>query len=163
VCGTCNQIYRQAPASKTNGRGCPICKNKTERKLLQYLSLNFSVTYQAKYSWCVNSFTSRYLPFDFAIGNIIIELDGPQHFVQISNWQSPEIVRSRDYYKMQCAILNYRKIIRIMQEPIWGDTIDWQSKIQAAISILSESSSIYIIYIGSQYGDFPQENGIITI
>ena len=34
---------------------------------------------------------------------IIIELDGPQHFIQIMNWKSPEETRKGDIYKMKCA------------------------------------------------------------
>jgi hypothetical protein len=111
------------------------------------------------------------------MNNIIIELDGPQHFTQVSNWGNPQISRTRDYYKMQCAILNHHKIIRIAQAPVWNDTIDWQSKLRIAILLLSDlddrdyflsahnipPDTYYIVYIGPEYKDFPHKRGIITI
>ena len=47
----------------------------------------------------------KHLPFDFALleRKIIIELDGPHHFRQVSNWGNYEENQKRDIYRMKCA------------------------------------------------------------
>ena len=86
---------------------CPFCKNKTEYKLLDFLKDKFNVVYQFKTKWCINKSTNIPLPFDFYIKdlNLIIELDGKQHFNQVSNWRNPEITQSIDIYKMNKVTL----------------------------------------------------------
>ena len=44
---------------------------------------------------------------------IIIELDGPQHFIQIMNWKSPKETCKGDIYKMKCANDNGFSVIRL--------------------------------------------------
>ncbi|MFN3135355.1 MAG: DUF559 domain-containing protein, partial [Candidatus Kryptonium sp.] len=63
--------------------------------------------HQAKFEWCCNPKTGRILPFDFCIEEkkVIIEVDGPQHFEQISNWTSPEKQKDRDFYKIKQALI----------------------------------------------------------
>ena len=53
---------------------------------------------QYKVKWCKNKLC---LPYDFAIEElkIIIELDGEQHFTQVSNWTSPETQIENDKFK----------------------------------------------------------------
>jgi hypothetical protein len=77
-------------------RGCPICINKTESKLYDYLiKLYPSLKKQLKLESCKNK---TYLPFDFCVPElkVIIELDGRQHFKQISNWEAPDKIIKRD-------------------------------------------------------------------
>lgn len=57
----------------------------------------------------------KYLPYDFVIHKIIIELDGLQHFQQVGNWKSPTENLIRDKYKEDCANNNGYSIIRILQ------------------------------------------------
>ncbi len=113
----------------SNGSWCPYCKNKTENILYQWLTnQGFSLRRQAKFNWCKNSQTNRYLPFDFLIGNIIIELDGAQHFRQVANWTPPEITQKRDTYKTRLAIYKGYSVIRLLQSEVW-DTLSNQTVI----------------------------------
>lgn len=87
----------------------------------------------------------RLLPFDFLLDDlqILIEVDGRQHFVQVSNWESPEYTQERDIYKMKCALEHGYKIIRIFQEDIFNDNIDWKKRLKEAIDNNNEN----VIYI----------------
>jgi hypothetical protein len=126
-----------------------VCRNKTEKKLLEYLSAKFpnEVKFQVRYDWCKNLITERYLPFDFEIfGSIIIELDGPQHIdTQISNWKSPEEHQERDMYKMIQAITNKKRIIRILQEWVYNDIYDWREKLN---TVLKHDDKLKVSCIG---------------
>jgi hypothetical protein len=122
------------------GRWCSLCRHKTEQKLLSYLSDVYgSVTHQAKFEWAKNPETSKFLPYDFCLPDlkIIIELDGPQHFRQISNWGSPEDIQERDALKEQMAEENGYWVIRLLQEEVWDDKGDWKSVLVDTIKYIT--------------------------
>ncbi|BAU80244.1 restriction endonuclease [Tokyovirus A1] len=112
----------------SNGQWCPLCKNKTEAKLLSFLQWHFrDPVHQFRVSWCKNPETGKFLPFDFCVSKTIIELDGRQHYEQVSNWQSPEFIQKSDRFKEEQAINNGYSVLRILQEDVWDDKIDWKS------------------------------------
>lgn len=133
-CDLCNREYKGTPDSVSQGRWCGCRKKKTETKLLTWLHENFpgQVTYQPKFDWCKSVLTKKYYPFDYLIKipgqkiHKILELDGLQHFQQVMNWTSPEETRARDYYKEYCARSNGFSVIRISQEDVLYDKIDWE-------------------------------------
>ncbi len=122
---TCGYEFESSPnAITSNGHWCPYCRNKTENLLYQwFLDNGFAPERQPKFKWCKNLETGRFLPFDFLIDNTIIELDGRQHFEQISNWAAPELTQIRDSYKERRAIANGYSVIRLLQEEVW-DTLN---------------------------------------
>jgi very-short-patch-repair endonuclease len=133
-----------------NGRWCPFCKNKTEQKLFDTLKLDYPHTkHQFKPNWCKNPLTNKHLPFDFVLETekIIIELDGPQHFTQVSNWSSPEEQYERDTYKMECANENRFSMIRITQEDVYDDTFDWYKMLKESIETITQKGTIENHYI----------------
>ena len=131
-----------------NGRWCPYCKNKTEQKLFDALKPIYpTLVTQFKQDWCKNV---KCLPFDFCIPehNIIIELDGRQHFIQVSNWTSPEETFENDLFKEKCANDNGYSVIRLLQEDVFGDTYNWLRKLQTEIeNIINDNTIIHNIYI----------------
>lgn len=109
-------------------RGCPYCLNKTESKLYDYLRNLYPDTItQFKLDSCK---FKKHLPFDFCIPELktIIELDGRQHFEQVSNWGCPEKAVKRDIFKMQKAEKAGYKIIRIFQEDVYNNDLVWLSE-----------------------------------
>ena len=90
-CDECLHEFKSSTACVSKGTWCPHCKNKTEAILFDFLkSIYPNTVRQFKANWCKNK---TYLPFDFCIPElrIIIELDGGQHFCQVSNWKSPNL------------------------------------------------------------------------
>ncbi|AHC54961.1 putative restriction endonuclease [Tunisvirus fontaine2] len=119
--------FSSALYSISSGCWCPKCKHKTEKKLLGFLEDNFqNPIHQFKVSWCKNPDTDRFLPFDFCISKTIIELDGIQHYRQVRNWKSPEEQQKSDRYKEECALKNGYSVLRILQDDVWNDKIDWK-------------------------------------
>ena len=117
--------FDQSPTRHLGGDGCPHCINKTEYKLWTLLKDKFpSVERQFKAEWCKQI---RCLPYDFAIKDhkTIIELDGPQHFEQVSNWREPELQRQQDLFKMKCANDNGYRVIRVLQKEVADETFDF--------------------------------------
>jgi very-short-patch-repair endonuclease len=139
--------YKQILYSVSIGAGCSYCVNKTEQKLFDQLIKNYpSLQQQFKVKWCKKK---TFLLFDFVIPeyNIIIELDGPQHFIQISNWSSPEETNINDKYKMECANKNKYSVIRLTQEDVFYDIYDWYNELKENIEKIKNDKTIQNIYM----------------
>jgi very-short-patch-repair endonuclease len=139
--------FHQVAQYHYNGNGCPFCVNKTEAKLYEKLHpLYPTIITQFKQEWCKKL---SYLPFDFCIPEykIIIELDGPQHFQQISNWSSPEEQIENDKYKEKCANDNGYSVIRILQEDVFYDTYDWIKELCETIEEIKNGDEVANVYL----------------
>jgi len=148
-CNKCKNDFLKNISSITGNKmgWCPHCVNKTETKLYEKL-LPFYNNLQQQYKaeWCKNK---TFLPFDFCIieYNIIIELDGIQHFIQVCNWSSPEKTQENDKYKMKCANDNNFSVIRILQEDVFYDTFNWLDELKDNIEKIKNENIIQNIFI----------------
>lgn len=154
--------FLQTAHNHLTGSECPSCMNKTEHKLYITLQPTYtSLIRQFRQQWCVHK---SMLPFDFCIPelNIIIELDGPQHFRQVMNWQSPEENLKRDKFKTECANANDYSIIRLLQEDVWDDKFDWRKELCDAIEKIRGCDTFLNIYIcrNNEYANHAREEYI---
>jgi very-short-patch-repair endonuclease len=156
-CNKCYQTFETRIGHVTfyNSIGCPYCLNKTEQMLFDKLVLYYPLLKrQYKKDWCKKI---NYLPFDFVIEylKIIIELDGDQHFEQISNWLSPEKTQENDLYKMKCANENGFSVIRILQQDVYYNKYDWLDELMKNIEMLKADNVINIYMCkGNEYDCF---------
>jgi len=121
--------FEQTPDSHLRCVGCPFCVNKTEGILFEKIQPVYTTLItQFKRDFCKKR---SHLPFDFCIPElkIIIELDGPQHFTQVSNWSTPEEQFENDVYKQRCANENGYSVIRLLQKDVFNDNYDWVNKL----------------------------------
>ncbi len=143
--------FTSTPNRITNGNSwCPDCVNKTEEKLTEWLKTNFKQVKfikQAKFEWCRNPATGRQLPFDFYIPQlkVIIEVDGPQHFVQVHNWGSPEETQKRDKLKEIFATDEGLTIVRLLQTDIFQDKNEWDIFLSEFLEFRSSTSDACVI------------------
>ena len=146
-CDKCKIDFKTSPDKIIVGRWCSLCKTKTESKLNQSLKISYpSLKHQFKVDWCKNK---THLPFDFCIPELkmIVELDGAQHFKQVSNWQSPEKTNKIDLYKMKCANENGYSIIRILQEDVFNDKYDWLPELILNIKKIESEKKVQNIFM----------------
>jgi very-short-patch-repair endonuclease len=139
--------FTQKPFVHLSQHGCPSCINKTEFKFFEIIKEIYpTIKRQYKAKWCKNK---QCLPFDFAIEeiNIIIELDGEQHFKQISNWTSPEIQIEKDKYKILCANQNNFSVVRILQSDVYNNSFDWITELKYSIAKIIRERKIQNIFI----------------
>lgn len=153
-----NHLFNTTISAVTYGIWCGKCTKKTEGKFYDEISKIYpNIRNNVKFDWC-KSDKNYYLPFDFTIDDkkIIIEIDGPQHFIQIANWGSVEETRKRDLLKMEYGIKNGWNIIRILQKDIWEDTFDWKKEIFDLVTKIDETNEIktYFICKNDEYNDF---------
>ncbi len=150
-----NHKWDAVISNRTKGAGCPYCKNKTEAILYEFLNENYDIVKSAKFNWCKNLKTNQFLPFDFCIENLklIFELDGGQHFFQVSNWNSPKYNQMRDKYKMDLALKNGYTIIRLLQEDVYKNNYDWKIEI---IKYIKKYKIPQIIYLcqNNEYDEY---------
>jgi len=147
ICNLCNLTYTASLSNVTAGYWCNCVKNKTEQKLYNEIVKVYSnLIKQYKIEWCKNI---TYLPFDFCIleHKIIIELDGQQHFKQVSNWSSPEEQFKNDKYKEKCANNNGYSIVRILQEDVFNDKYDWKPELINNIEKIKKNNINQNIYM----------------
>jgi very-short-patch-repair endonuclease len=155
-------LFYQKVSRHLSGGGCACCKNKTEGKLLNWLKANeFIIEYQKKFDWCKND---SHLSFDFYIQSlgIIIELDGIQHFFQVSNWRSPEDNQIYDNLKMKLANGNGLSVIRIYQPDVWDNKNNWDSQLLNVIKKYDSPTNICIGNMYEEYYDTKQINLILN-
>jgi very-short-patch-repair endonuclease len=148
-CDKCNNSFESRLSTVTNGVWCPLCYNKTEEKLYNELMNHHTVKRQFKPDWCKNLKTNKFLPLDFVLedNKIIIEQDGPQHFIQVGNWQTPELTKIHDIYKMKCANDNGFSIIRILQDDVFHNKYDWLPELLINIDKLVLENKVQNIYM----------------
>lgn len=160
-CDVCKNSFQKGISCITYmNTWCPICKNKTETKLFNFLkNIYDDLKRDFKVDWCKNI---NCLPFDFVLfnKNIIIELDGPHHFEQVSNWVCFEKNQERDVYKMKCANKNGYSIIRLLQEDVLYDKYEWLIILQKNIDKIINEKTVQNIYmcLKDEYKDFVNVN-----
>ena len=153
-CDYCNKYFSISLHSICNGSWCPLCKNKTEKKLIIWFeNNNINIINQPKYDWCINSETNRKLPFDFVIEDkkLIIELDGMQHFKDVKYFKTTakESIL-RDNYKTKCALDNNYSMIRIFQEDVYNDNNQWNIQLKKILDEHDNEDKLYIKFIGDK-------------
>ncbi len=133
---TCNHRWVTTVSNHIyNMSGCPYCNiTKTTRWIADHIKdHNISVEFEKMFNWCKNPETNRYLPFDIHIPdyNIIIEVDGKQHFEHTPYFTQPtgDKLIKRDIYKMKQALTNNISVIRIYQPDLKNNFNKYKDKI----------------------------------
>jgi hypothetical protein len=131
---------------------CPKCKHKTQAKLLEWLKLeyaDFSIETEVSFAWSLFPKTNKKCRYDFYIREleVLVELDGRQHFEQVSNWEDPNSVRERDCFKNEQAIKHHKRVIRLLQDDVLNENIEWRSELRRAIN----DDRTSLICIGERY------------
>ena len=129
----------------TIGQWCPSCVNKTETHVFETLR---DKEYDVGKKSNRKMFKTKYR-YDIIIDDkkVIVEVDGPQHFRQVSNWCSHEETYKTDIYKEELAHKNGYRVVRISQEYVWYRQIaknktEWISKLVKAIESEHENQFI---------------------
>lgn len=137
VCAGCKRRYSQQ-ASNCVKHGCALCANKGERRLYDYLCKSGAeVEYQPRFEWA-----KRYR-YDFRVGQILIELDGPQHFAPVRSWKSGFEVAHGDKAKEDLAVGNGFSIVRVLQRDVASDDTEWQKYLGHAMEQCNSRPSVH--------------------
>ena len=143
-CNTCKSEFASRLSDIYNSSWCAKCVNKTEKKLCDWLCEKYGEE-NIKSQFIVKYGNDKYI-YDFHIlkFNLIIELDGLQHFKQVGNWKSPEFNLENDINKINLAINNKKSIIHILQEDVLYNRNNWDDKLFECIKQYEKPSCVFI-------------------
>lgn len=157
-CNVCGDTVKAIANPVIPSKWCNCFVHKTEAKLYKFLITEFKhVEKEFTIEGCE---IERCLRFDFYIRdyNVIIELDGRQHFEQVPNREPYKEIRKKDIFKMYCATLNNYKIMRISQEDVLDDNYDWRTLLLDEIRYENQIEN----YRGEKYDKMSEEYDRIT-
>jgi len=126
--------------------GCPRCIFYGEEVVCEFLrTQNIDYRREVSFPW-----SGAYSRFDIHISNknILIEIDGKQHFKGSKKFGSSAINRKKDVLKMKQAFGAGFHVIRINQKDLNDrSSFDWKSILQQTLSLCdcSLSASLFII------------------
>ena len=131
--------------------------NKTEGLLHDFLLNNTS-------NFEIKNVVKEYVPtwykekyrYDFFIElvdgkKIIIECDGEWHYTKIAHFYRNKTLEQQheiDIFKMQIAWANSVSIIRVHQEEVWNDTINWEKELTDAINEIKNENDVTLKLLG---------------
>lgn len=143
-CTACNQaVTSTSISSLQRGRfGCNGCRNKTEGLLLKWLQMRLpSVTVSTQHCGPRTTCGGQ-THFDFHLAfpdgfGVFLELDGAQHFWTTQTYYT-DSGAARDLQKETWALQQGLCVIRVLQEDVWNDRLDWQGWILRSIEAARE-------------------------
>jgi very-short-patch-repair endonuclease len=138
--------FSQIASSHLSGQGCPRCINKTEGLLFSILKELFP-HYTILYQVVVCDDGKFKIDFHIVELNLYIELDGEQHFRQVSNWDPPEKTQAHDLTKTKRVLKEGQSLVRIYQPWVASDTNNWLEKLKANIR---EYEKPMVVFIGPE-------------
>lgn len=160
-CDVCKETFKASPANVNKGHKCPNCKFKTEKLVCDFLRLSHEIVREKTFPWTLNPETGGYRRYDVYIEklNILIEIDGGQHFKQVMNWKDYKIIQKLDKLKNKWAIENNLSIIRIRQIDIYLDKIDWKAALTQELYIRDKPTEIFICK-NNEYAHMTENDGL---
>lgn len=150
ICKFGHDWYSNIYSRTIQNTNCPKCSRKTQKKLYEWLLLNYNdleIKTEAYFEWCKSRISDKhYYKFDFLITklNLIIEIDGGQHFKDVWNWKSADDTREADVFKMNKAFENNYSMVRILQEDVYENKNQWEIKLNSAIRMYQTPIIIFI-------------------
>ncbi len=157
ICKKEGHIHFITPNEHYKNNGCMYCKNSTEKKVYNHLYKKFksSIIHQKRFK---NILEIKNNPFDlyFPDYNLIIEIDGDQHFKTVDYFKETYEERQlADFKKMYHIQKNNNiTIVRIYQMEIYKNSYDWKKKILDFIKKYDEPQIIYFSNKKGVYDDY---------
>ncbi len=135
------------PNGHLRNKGCPKCVNKTQTKVYSFIKdmFDYNIIYDRSTVWCPRK---RY---DIIIEELklIIEVDGRQHFEFVERFKNDlDKSKRNDKYKMDVALENGYSMIRICQDDVYNNKIEWMNILKNKIKKYEPPT---IEYIGDIY------------
>jgi very-short-patch-repair endonuclease len=145
-CDVCLHVFSMRLDSVTSGGNwCPTCKNKTELMVLNFLQeMNIKVVTQYIPGGMkqMKKNYGKYGKLDFYLPNfnIIWELDGRQHNMQVTEFGDTTLFHRMilDKWKEFWARKYGLNVIRFDQEAIWGNKYDWKQEMENLLTFTSD-------------------------
>lgn len=118
---------------------CSDCSrpHKTERMVCDELrAMTLAIRREFAPDWCRTGRVNSFRRFDVHLEgmNILVEIDGEQHFEDKWKYGCPDERRKTDVWKMKKAVENGFSGIRLYQPDVYEQRFDWRAALKVAIS-----------------------------
>ena len=128
-CLDCGLIFETQISTFSNSRGCPKCKrfkSKGEQKIQKYLEENnIPFETQKRFKECNNNLSSfDFCAYDKQNNMVLIEVNGIQHYKNVSHFGGLDIVKKRDQVKIDFCNKNNIPLITIPYNQLKDNDID---------------------------------------
>jgi very-short-patch-repair endonuclease len=92
------------------------------------------------------------MPFDFGLEEekVLIELDGIQHFEQVSNWRCHKEIREKDVEKIRKAMKAGYSVIHLYQPEVWEDRYEWKRVLKEQVESLVRRETSVCLFISQK-------------
>ena len=113
----CNHVWLAGPSAILFGYGCPMCKKKNEKRILEHLKEVYGKK-NVKHHHNIYDNDRRY-ELDFMVNGVFIEYQGIQHYEPVELWGGKEsFIKQvkRDYQVREYCRERHIKLIEI---PYW--------------------------------------------
>ena len=165
-CDVCLHVFSTTLANITSGgHWCGTCKNKTELKVLNYLKeMNIKVVTQyipggmkqMKQNYGKYGKMDFYLP-EF---NIILELDGAQHNMEVAFFGNTSLFYRMilDKWKEKLVQKEGLNVIRFDQTAIWNNKYNWKQEMKNLLTFTSDKLRRQLKETKKRYKTYAKEH-----
>lgn len=86
-CGDCGHVWKTSTDSVLRGgTGCPVCRNKNEKRIFKYLVEKYQNVNPQKFI----RYKNKKMFIDFEVDGVFIEYNGEQHYEVVEHWGGQE-------------------------------------------------------------------------
>jgi uncharacterized protein YbaR (Trm112 family) len=114
-CLVCDHEWPSSPNNIYKGQGCPSCKHKGEKLILDYL--------KSKYDNVIHhyrlDFDGKKRFIDFKVGNVLIERQGEQHYKPVEHWGGQKVFEQQQLRDQRLRDYCLANNIRLIEIPYW--------------------------------------------
>ena len=146
-CDRCHENFELTLGKVVNHhKWCQCCLHVTEVKLDDWFKRKFkkqNIIREFNDIWTQN----KYYDFCFPEKKLVIELDGPHHFIEVKNGKNPAKAQENDRYKDKIAFDNGYSIIRVLQQDVIKDRNNWQQQLMEAINFCTPNNNAHRIML----------------
>lgn len=149
VCDSCSHEWFTSPYSRRR-TGCIRCNYRgiSCRRFINSLTdAGFNII--PEYNVIKNPETGHYLRADVYLVdyNLIIEIDGKQHFVQVMDWKSPKVTQQSDAIKMIAAAGRNISTLRLYQPDIYNHEGVYVKRVIELLPMFSKLHQPSLFYV----------------
>lgn len=138
-CEVCKKDFQRSLFKVVkNNKWCQECMHLTETILYYWLKENFKNEKLIR-EYCEDWTKNKKYDYCFPSWKLLIELDGPHHFIKVHNGKCPLKAQENDRKKDNIAINNGYSIIRVCQQDVIKNKNKWEHYLKYAILLFKNS------------------------
>lgn len=113
----CNHEFPASFGNISNGRGCPICRNKNEHRVFEYLCSKYGESNVERQHKIIIKNRKYYI--DFVVNGVFIEYNGEQHYKPVKHWGGQQALEKQILRDKELRNYCLETNINLIEIPHW--------------------------------------------